>query len=80
MTIASYQEVPFQRFGTSLNNQNHTKKDMEDTKYLINTPQNIQNYTPIASGAIIGSYLHQDGILDRPLCSSRAEEFRHIFL
>ena len=44
------------------------------------TPQNIRNYTSIASGAIIGSYLHQDGLLDRPLCASRAEEFQHIFL
>ena len=39
------------------------------------TPQNISFYKDIASGAIIGSYLHEDGNLDRPLCMQRAKEF-----
>lgn len=39
------------------------------------TPQNISAYKEHASGAIIGSYLHEDGNLDRPLCAKRAAEF-----
>ena len=39
------------------------------------TPQNIHSYKDIASGAIIGSYLHEDGVLDNPLSKTRAREF-----
>ena len=39
------------------------------------TPHNIQQYKGIANGAIIGSYLHEDGSLGRPLCLERAKEF-----
>ena len=39
------------------------------------TPDNIGSYTGIASGAIIGSYLHEDGALEKPLCLHRAKEF-----
>ncbi|MAA79227.1 MAG: phosphorybosylanthranilate isomerase, partial [Deltaproteobacteria bacterium] len=39
------------------------------------TPQNILSYKEHAKGVIIGSYLHEDGNLDKPLCSHRANEF-----
>lgn len=39
------------------------------------TPHNIDQYRSIANGAIIGSYLHEDGRLDRPLSAQRAKEF-----
>ena len=39
------------------------------------TPQNIASYKECASGAIIGSYLHEDGNLNKPLCIQRAKEF-----
>ena len=44
------------------------------------TPSNLAKYHPIATGAIIGSYLHEDGQLDLPLCTHRAKEFQNIFL
>lgn len=40
------------------------------------TPRNISTYQKCASGAIIGSYLHEDGDLDKPLSKRRAREFR----
>jgi len=39
------------------------------------TPHNIDEYRDLAAGAIIGSYLHENGQLDRPLCLKRAQEF-----
>lgn len=39
------------------------------------TPQNFSSYTECASGAIIGSYLHEQGKLDQPLSLNRAREF-----
>lgn len=39
------------------------------------TPENFASYTECASGAIIGSYLHEDGKLDKPLSLDRARQF-----
>jgi predicted TIM-barrel enzyme len=39
------------------------------------TPQNLHVYQESSSGAVIGSYLHEEGRLDRPLCKKRAKEF-----
>jgi membrane complex biogenesis BtpA family protein len=39
------------------------------------TPHNIEEFQEVSSGAIIGSYLHEEGQLERPLCFQRAKEF-----
>lgn len=63
---------------TSVEELRYLHSILSDTPIWIGsgcTPQNIANYKEYASGAIIGSYLHEDGNLEKPLCLQRANEF-----
>ena len=44
------------------------------------TPDNIGDYLPYIDGAIVGTYFHEEGKLDRPLCRARVQHLLQCIL